>query len=196
MYFECLAFCDIQGPPDHKNILSLQEIEEAIGTGNILSSLMVDVEYEKRHGSLAAQCVYSLLALVDNEHSAKSWNKHAEFLMYLSENKIQSYLFHYKDNRFDGIGRAAAVLLFHWEDYFKWLNGRTDVTNKLACFSRSLENIKFLRLELLVLASFGLQVDSTIRLIIFGCNNINPKNTIKTNDNDLTKLYFVTSKQE
>jgi hypothetical protein len=114
--------------------------------GNIFNSLMVDVEYEKRHESLAAQCVYSLLALVDNEHSAKTRNKHAEFMTCLSENKLQSYLIHYKDNHFDGIGRAAAVLLFPWEDYFKWLNGKTEVTNKLACFSRSLENIIFLRL--------------------------------------------------
>jgi hypothetical protein len=65
----------------------LEEIEQEMGVKNILSTLIVDVEYEKHHGSLAAQCIYSLLALVDAEHSAKSWNRHAEFKTYLSENK-------------------------------------------------------------------------------------------------------------
>ena len=105
------VFCNIPSTLGAMNKMNqcLEDIEQEIGIKNILNTLVVDVEYEKRHGSLAAQCIYSLLALVDVAHSAKTWNKHAEFNMYLSENNIPNHLFHYKDNRLVVIGTLCPI---------------------------------------------------------------------------------------
>jgi hypothetical protein len=58
------------------------------------------------------------------------------------------------------------VLLFHWNDYFDFLNGRPDVCNKLACFARAMQNVEVLQLEFTILASFGLQLIEPFHLFI------------------------------
>ena len=81
-----------------------------MGVDNIMKSVLVEVVYEKKHGSVFAQSVYSTLVLVDKEHSAMSWNYQKDFL---KKHGIKYHLFPYKDCRFDGLPRACGVLLFH-----------------------------------------------------------------------------------
>ena len=67
---------------------------------------------------------------------------------------------------FDGLGQAAAVLLFHWDHYFDFLNARPDVCNKLACFARSMQDVNILKLEFVRLASFGLHLVEPFHILI------------------------------
>ena len=136
----------------------ISEIEQQMGVNNIMKSVLVEVVYEKKHGSVLAQSVYSTLALVDKEHSAMSWNYHTDFLDFLKRHGIKSHLFPYKDSRFDGLPRACGVLLFHWTHIQEWLKERGDITNKLSCFIRALENVKYLQMSMAVVASFGLHL--------------------------------------
>ena len=146
---------------------SIAKIEQEMGMDNLFRSVLVNVVYEKKHGSVTAQCIYSLLALIDSEHSDMVWNYHSGFMLHLRENSIKSHLFPYKDDRFDGLPHAAAVLLYHWDHYYDWLRERSDITNKLACFSRSMEKVGYLKLSLVCLAAYGIQLvepfNSTIK---------------------------------
>ena len=118
----------------------IHEIEEKVGVNNIFKQVLVEVSYEKKHSSIVAQVVYSLLSLIDREHSAKSWN-YEDFLDWLRRNNIKSYLFTYKDCRFDGLPRACSVVLFYWQHIQTWLKERSDIDNKLACFIRSITTL-------------------------------------------------------
>ena len=134
----------------------IHEIEEKVGVNNIFKQVLVEVSYEKKHSSIVAQVVYSLLSLIDREHSAKTWNYHEDFLDWLRRNNIKSYLFTYKDCRFDGLPRACSVVLFYWQHIQTWLKERSDIDNKLACFIRSIQDISYLPLALTVISTFGI----------------------------------------
>ena len=55
-------------------------IEKHMGIQNLFRSVLVDVQYEKKHGSVLVQVVYSTHALTDREHSARTWNYHSDFI--------------------------------------------------------------------------------------------------------------------
>ena len=145
----------------------LSEIEAEMGVENIFKSVLVEVTYEKKHGSVVAQAVYAVLALIDAEHSAKTWNKHAEFLSWLKQHDIEPHFFQYRDDRFDGLAHGCALVLYLWDHVFAWLSERTDINNRLACYVRSMEKVPYLKISLAVFASFGIQLIEPFNATMF-----------------------------
>ena len=154
------VFCNIHSSLGISRAVNscLSEIEAEMGIENIFKSVLVEVSYEKKHGSVAAQAVHAFLALIDAEHSAKTWNYHADFVQWLKTHNINPHFFQYRDDRFDGLAHGCALVLHLWKSYFSWLNERTDINNRLACYSRSMENVSYLRISLAVFAAFGIQL--------------------------------------
>ena len=145
----------------------LSEIETEMGVENIFKSVLVEVTYEKKHGSVVAQAVYAFLALIDAEHSAKTWNKHADFVGWLKTHCIEPHFFQYRDDRFDGLAHGCALVLYLWEYCFAWLRERTDINNRLACYVLSMENVTYLKISLAVFAAFGIQLVEPFNATMF-----------------------------
>ena len=146
---------------------SLSEIEAEMGIENIFKSVLVEVTYEKKHGSVVAQAVHAFLALIDAEHLAKTWNKHADFVMWLNAHDIVPHFFQYRDDRFDGLAHGCALVLHLWDSYFSWLRERTDINNRLACYIRSMETVSYLRISLAVFAAFGIHLIEPFNATMF-----------------------------
>ena len=146
---------------------SLSEIEAEMGIENIFKSVLVEVSYDKKHGSVVAQAVHAFLALVDAEHSAKTWNKHNDFVVHLKTQNINPHFFQYRDDRFDGLAHGCALVLHLWESYFSWLRERSDINNRLACYVRSMEKVSYLQISLAVFAAFGIQLIEPFNATMF-----------------------------
>ena len=146
---------------------SLAEIEAEMGIENIFKSVLVEVSYDKKHGSVVAQAVHAFLALIDAEHSAKTWNKHADFVVHLKSQNKDAHFFQYRDDRFDGLAHGCALVLHLWETYFSWLKERSDINNRLACYVRSMENVSYLQISLAVFAAFGIQLIEPFNATMF-----------------------------
>ena len=145
----------------------LNELEVEMGVENIFKSVLVEVTYEKKHGSIVAQSVYALLALIDAEHSAKTWNYHNDFVIWLKQHDIEPHFFRYRDDRFDGLAHGCALVLYLWDHYFLWLNERTDINNRLACFARSMENIPYFKIALTVFGAYGIHLIEPFNATMF-----------------------------
>ena len=163
------VFCNIHSSLGISRAVNscLSEIEAEMGIENIFKSVLVEVSYEKKHGSVAAQAVHAFLALIDAEHSAKTWNYHADFVQWLKTHNINPHFFQYRDDRFDGLAHGCALVLHLWKSYFSWLNERTDINNRLACYSRSMENVSYLRISLAVFAAFGIHLIEPFNATMF-----------------------------
>ena len=55
--------------------------------------------------------MYAFLALIDAEYSAKTWNKHADFVLWLKAYNIDPHFFQYRDDRFDGLAHGCAFYI-------------------------------------------------------------------------------------
>ena len=111
--------------------------------------------------------MHAFLALIDAEHSAKTWNKHADFVMWLNAHDIVPHFFQYRDDRFDGLAHGCALVLHLWDSYFSWLRERTDINNRLACYIRSMETVSYLRISLAVFAAFGIHLIEPFNATMF-----------------------------
>ena len=133
----------------------LRHLEADMKTEQVLQGFMVDLEIDSKNSSLAGQALDICLKLVAPEYSHKPWNCFNEFQLFLQEKGISSPLFAYKDSRFGCLSRAAAVLLhiyIHLEDY---LDQNPGVNNRLACLTREVLALPYLKPVMAALAFLG-----------------------------------------
>ena len=65
-------------------------------------------------------------------------------------------LFAYNDNRFGCLSRAAAVLLYYYDHLTSYLDQNPGVNNRLACLSREVLALPYLKPVLSTLALLGI----------------------------------------
>ena len=105
--------------------------------------------------------------MIDAEHSAKTWNKHEDFVLWMKQKHIDPHFFQYRDDRFDGLAHGCALVSYLWEHFFMWLNERTDINNRLACYARSMENVLYFKISLAVFAAFGIHLIEPFNATMF-----------------------------
>ena len=72
------------------------------------------------------------------------------------QRNISDMLFAYKDNHFGCLGWAAAVLLYYYNHLTSYLNQNPGVNNHLACLSREVLALPYLKPALPTLALLGI----------------------------------------
>ena len=128
------------------------EVEKAV------AGFMVDMEVDSKNSSVVGQSLDMCLKLVAPEYSHKMWNYSKLFKKYLIEHNIPMFLFAYKDQRFDCLSRAAAVLLFYSDNLTIFIVLNTQITNRLSCLVRELLGFSYLKPALAVFAAYGLHL--------------------------------------
>ena len=104
----------------------------------ILSKFMVGMDLESKHGALPGQALDMTLKLVSPEFSLKQWNYFKEDTNFLQQKSVDMVLFSYKVQRFGGLSRAAAVLIYNMEWLAIFLHQNPQINNRLACLVRQL----------------------------------------------------------
>ena len=134
------------------------KIELKMGLDKILAGFMVGMELDSKHGSLAGQSLDMILKLVAPEYKHKSWNYHGIFTHYCQERGIPLTLFAYKDHRFGCLSRASVVALVNYEALEGFLAANPQISNKLACLVRELQNLPHLKVIYFAFALLGVQL--------------------------------------
>ena len=67
-------------------------------------------------------------------------------------------LFSYKDNRFECLSRAAAVLLYNYDHLTDFLKQNPHINNCLACLVREVLDLPYLKVLLVVFACLGVHL--------------------------------------
>lgn len=124
----------------------------------IMSTFMVDLEFDSKHISVAGQACDVILRLVAPEFQHKPWNYNKAFTLYLKENGADQVLFAYKDERFGCFSRACAVDLYIKPLLDNWLDDNPGISNRLACIVRDFLKVEYLDVAFTVFASFGIQL--------------------------------------
>ena len=117
---------------------------------------MVDLEIDTKNFSMVGQAIDISLKLVSPAYSHKPWNHHDEFLLYLKQKNISDMFFAYKDNRFGCLSQAAAVLIYYYNHLTSYLDQNPGVNNSLACLSREVLALPYLKPVLSTLALLGI----------------------------------------
>ena len=119
---------------------------------------MVGLELDSKHGSMAGQSLDMMLRLVAPEYKHKSWNYYGTYIHYLQERGLDITLFSYKDHRFGCLSRASAVLLMNYDHIEGFLSTNPQISNKLACLIRELQNLPHLKVIFTAFAILGVQL--------------------------------------
>ena len=134
----------------------LRMVEADMKMEQVLKGFLVDLEIDTKNSSMAGQAIDISLKLVASEYSHKPWNHHDEFLLYLKQRNISNMLFAYKVNRFGCLSWAAAVLLYYYYHLTSYLDQNPGVNNRLACLSREVLALPYLKPVLSTLALLGI----------------------------------------
>ena len=133
-------------------------IELKMGLDKVLAGFMVGMDLDSKHGSLAGQSLDMILRLVAPEYKHKSWNYHGTYNHFLQERGLDLTLFSYKDQRFGCLSRASAVCLNNYPHIEGFLSTNPQISNKLACLIRELQNLPHLKVIYCVFALLGVQL--------------------------------------
>ena len=136
----------------------MRTVELGMKMEEVVSSFMVDLDYDTKNSSIAGQALDMMLRLVAPEYSHKPWNRHGQFMVYLKEHGHNGHLFAYKDARFGLLSRAAAIAHYHYDHISSFLDDFPDITNRLACLVREVMVLPYLKPVLVVWATLGLQL--------------------------------------
>ena len=136
----------------------VMKVELKMGLDKVLAGFMVGMELDSKHGSLAGQSLDMILRLVAPEFKHKSWNYHGTYKHYLQERGLDLTLFSYKDHRFGCLSRASAVCLNNYEHIEGFLSINPQISNKLACLIRELQNLPHLKVIYCVFALLGVHL--------------------------------------
>ena len=71
---------------------------------------------------------------------------------------VEYKMFLYKDERFGCFPKACAVCLYSRDILQEFLLGHPDIDNRLACLVRDIYNHEYVKLCLVVVAAFGIQL--------------------------------------
>ena len=99
-----------------KNIVN--EVEANIGMQNIFSGFAMDLDTK---GSITLNFVRWTLNLFGPDKIQKPWNLHLLFLEYMTKHNKPVKLFAMKDARFGNLSKSAAIVIYHWNDFIKFL---------------------------------------------------------------------------
>ena len=119
---------------------------------------MVGLKLDSKHGSMTGQSLDMILKLVAPEYKHKSWNYYGTYTHYLQERGLDLTLFSYKDHRFGCLSRASAVCLLNYEYIEGFLSTNPQISNKLACLIRELQNLPHLKVIYSVFALLGVHL--------------------------------------
>ena len=136
----------------------VMKVELKMGLDKVLAGFMVGLELDSKHGSMAGQSLDMMLRLVAPEYKHKSWNYYGTYIHYLQERGLDITLFSYKDHRFGCLSRASAVLLMNYDHIEGFLSTNPQISNKLACLIRELQNLPHLKVIFTAFAILGVQL--------------------------------------
>ena len=133
-------------------------IEHDMKLNLITSKFMVGLDVDSKNSSVAGIALDIMLKLVAPEYSHKMWNYYNQFCLYLDQIQVEKVMFAYKDQRFGCLSRAAAVLLFLLEHISNFLSENPHIVNKLACLTRELLELPYLKTVFLVFGTLGVHL--------------------------------------
>ena len=129
-----------------------------MGLDKVLAGFMVGLDLDSKHGSMAGQSLDMILRLVAPEYKHKSWNYYGTYTHYLQERGLDLTLFSYKDQRFGCLSRASAVCLMNYDHIEGFLFSNPQISNKLACLIRELQNLPHLKVIYAAFAVLGVHL--------------------------------------
>ena len=136
----------------------LNRIEEKMGMTNIFNSFLLDVDIDQRKDTVAMSTVSWTLSLFGPDNINKPWNYYKDFRIYLEQKEKSIHLFLLKEARFGALSRSAAIMCYHWDDFFSFLSSHDYITNKLACLVRDALSLEYVKVVVSVVAIVGMQI--------------------------------------
>ena len=79
----------------------------------IFNNFMIDLDLDSKHGSVGGQACDVILRLVTPAFLHEAWNYNDAFKNHLQKNFEDLVLFNHKDQRFECLSRACAVILYN-----------------------------------------------------------------------------------
>ena len=129
-------------------------IESEIGSNKIYSKFLVEVN--NTHETVTEQYIHGIVNLFSPEMNHKAWNQSDDFNLHIAPEKNLAVAF--RTERFNRFIYLCAVLLYHDNHVWTYLQKYENVTNTLACVVRAFEDIDFLKIHCAVGALIGIHL--------------------------------------
>ena len=175
----------------------IHDIEEKMGMENIFNTFLLDVDVDQKKDSVSMTAVSWCLNLFGPDNIQKPWNYNKDFCLSLKDQGKQPTLFHLKDARFGALSKSCAIMCYHWNDFWDFLEEHDYITNKLACLVRDALALEYIKIVAAVVAVIGIQLVTPFHALTIskGATHSNLKATFESlyhelNTNDVTENFF------
>jgi len=136
----------------------IHDIEEKMGIENIFSTFLLDVDIDQKKDSVSMTAVSWCLNLFGPDNIQKPWNYNKDFCLSVRDQGKEVNLFHLKDARFGALSKSCAIMCYHWNDFYDFLEAHEYITNKLACLVRDALELEYIKIVAAVIAIIGIQL--------------------------------------
>ncbi|CAM1331741.1 Uncharacterised protein g10665 [Pycnogonum litorale] len=175
----------------------IHEIEVKMGMENIFNTFLLDVDIDQKKDSVSMTAVSWCLNLFGPDNLQKPWNYNKDFCLTLKDQGKQAHLFHLKDARFGALSKSCAIMCYHWNDFWDFLEEHDYITNKLACLVRDALALEYIKIVAAVVAIIGIQLVTPFHALTIskGATHSKLKETFESlyqelNRNDVTEDFF------
>jgi hypothetical protein len=110
-----------------------------MGIKNVMEGFMVEIDYDKKNGSIVGQFVDAKTKLFSPDLVHKPWNRAHGLERFCKENNHYFEIFLYKDEQFGCFPKTCAVLLYSNDIINEYLSLHPEVDIKLACLVQDME---------------------------------------------------------